>query len=77
MSLKSFRDVISTSFELEDSDVIDNLYRKLKDRLGELLERPSANTSNYELVMEDTLLNGQWEGCKSIRGLKISKKTAR
>ena len=67
MSLKSFRDVISTSFELEDSDVIDNLYRKLKDRLGEFLE-VSRMLSTMFLMRKSYMTN---------LGLKLSKTAPR
>ena len=67
MSLKSFRDVISTSFELEDSDVIDNLYRKLKDRLGEFLEVSRMLLTMF-LMRKSYMTN---------LGLKLSKIAAR
>ena len=76
MSLNYFKKIITTSFELEDNDVINCMYGKLKDRLGALLEGPTTANAADSLV-EDTILNDQWKSCQSNRGLQIPKMAGR
>ena len=65
MSLRAFRDIISGSFEREDTNCVNSLHSKLKERLSELVtvsRSQEASTMNDPIVYLWTkflILNGR------------------
>ena len=81
VSYSDFKAIIAQSLKDENGGLIDSLYKKLKDRLSDLLNKkksnPSANATTNPPVVIDTTLNSQWNTCMLDRGLRIPKKAAR
>ena len=66
MSFKVFQSIVSKT--LEDVDALNSLYLKLKDRLTDLIEDPTADQNGYHALMIDNVLNAQWVNCCLFRG---------